>query len=89
MDIKSDQDLILEVLSFYDPMTYAQIVFELDSNELKKRPHINQETLPQILKALVKAKKVKVVEGKGEVRWLRVLPSRQKKWWRRFFPFLD
>jgi len=87
MDIKSDQDLILEVLSFYDPMTYAQIVFELDEQELKKRPHLNQETLPIILKTLVKAKKVKVLEEKGEVRWMRVLPSRHKSWWRRLLPF--
>jgi hypothetical protein len=87
MSKKSDQDLILEVLSFYDPMTYAQIIFELDSDELKMRPHLNQETLPLILKALIKAKKVKVVEGKGEVMWQRTLPSRHKSWWRRILSF--
>ncbi len=75
---KSSEHLILEVLSFYEPMSYAQIIFELKSEDLQDRPDFTDEQMKIILESLVKRKLVKKLDHKSEVMWVKTLPQERK-----------
>lgn len=75
---KSREHLILKTLSFYEPMNYAQIIFELDNEELKQFPDFTDEELKNILKDLVRRKLVKRIEKKGDIFWQRQMPLRTR-----------
>lgn len=76
---KSREHLILKTLSFYEPMNYAQIIFELDHEELKRFPDFTDEELKEVLKNLVKRKLVRKIEKNGESYWQREMPSRSNR----------
>lgn len=90
---KSREHLILKTLSFYEPMNYAQIIFELDSEELKQFPNFTDEELKNVLKDLVRRKLVKKISKNGDVYWQRQMPIRAKSrvvdFFRRIFGFLS
>lgn len=73
---KSREHLVLKTLSFYEPMNYAQIIFELDSEELKNFPDFTDEQLKEILHSLVKRKLVKKLDKNGDVYWQKEMPRR-------------
>lgn len=75
-------ELILETLSFLEPMSTESLILDFDSDRLQQFPDFNKETLEQKLKSLVKKKKVKLIKGK-EPTYIKLMPKRS--WWKRFF----
>lgn len=77
------EDLILSTLSFYEPMSFSKIVFDMDTNALKQFPHFDK---PQMLTILVSLEKRGLVKrlGKGEeIQWQRI--HKKRSWIKRFF----
>lgn len=85
---KSREHLVLKTLSFYEPMNYAQIIFELDSEELKSFPDFTDEQLKEILHSLVKRKLVKKLDRNGDVYWQKEMPRRSKGYISQLFRYL-
>ncbi len=75
---KSSEHLILEALSFYEPMSYAQIIFELKADEIQELPDFTDEKMKLILDSLVKRKLIKKLDFNGEVKWVKTLPQERK-----------
>jgi hypothetical protein len=75
---KSSEHLILEVLSFYEPMSYAQIIFELKTEDIEVLPDFTDEQMKIIIESLVKRKLVKKLDHNGEVKWIKTLPHDRK-----------
>lgn len=84
---KSIEELILKTLSFYEPMTYVQILFELDAAELKKFSDFTDEDLKKLLKNLEKKKVIKKLNKGEEVSWIRVMPNRNRSIFHRLLNF--
>lgn len=75
---KSREQLILKTLSFFEPMNYAQIIFELNHDELRDHPDFTDEDLKEVLKILVKKKQIILIEKDGEKYWQRKMPRRSR-----------
>lgn len=81
--INNCESLVLGTLSFYEAMTFAQVILDLDAEVLKTYPQFTKEDLELILKNLVNKKLIKPVKIDREVGWVRIHP--RKSWWR--WPF--
>lgn len=77
------EDLVLSTLSFYEPMTFSNIILDFDSEALSEFPQFDKEELQQILVQLQKKKLIKKIKIESETGWIRVLPRRP--WWKRLF----
>jgi hypothetical protein len=75
-------ELILETLSFLEPMSTERLILDFDSDRLQQFPDFNKETLEKKLKSLIKQKKVKVIKGQ-EPTYLKLMPKRP--WWKKIF----
>ena len=75
---KTREELILEVLSFYDSMTFAQILFELKEEDLKNDPEFTQDILRDILQSLEKRKILTKTDHNGEVSWQKQMPGKNR-----------
>lgn len=75
-------ELILETLSFLEPMSVERLILDFDSDRLQQFPDFDKETLENKLKALVKKKRVKVIKG-AENSYIKLMPKRP--WWKKFF----
>ena len=72
------EDLILSTLSFYEPMSFSKIVFDMDTNALKQFPNFDKPQMLTILESLDKKM------GKGEeIQWQRI--HKKRSWIKRFF----
>jgi transcription initiation factor IIE alpha subunit len=78
------ENLVLATLSFFEPMTFSQIILDFDSDLLKDFPNFDKEQLQDIINLLEKKKLIKRVTIDKERGWLRVHPKRS--WWKRLFP---
>ena len=76
-------DLILVTLSFFEPMTFSQIILDFDNDLLTKFPNFDKETLEESLGKLEQKKLIKRVTIDKEVGWIRIHPKRS--FWRRLF----
>lgn len=77
------EDLILSTLSFYEPMSFSKIVFDMDTDVLKQLPEFDKNQLLLILESLEKRGLVKIY-GKGtEAQWQRI--HKKRSFWRKFF----
>ncbi len=74
---KSREHLILEVLSFYDEMNFAQIVFELNDKEIAGRTDLTSESLLEVLRDLEKRKMIAKTKKNGDAYWTRIKPPRK------------
>jgi hypothetical protein len=77
------QDLLLETLSFYEPMTISKMIFDFDEKKIREFRQLEQSDLMNCLKKLERAKKIKKVKIGTEDAWMRVLTRRP--WWKRIF----
>ncbi len=78
------EELILSTLSFYEPMSFSKIVFDMDSNVLKNHPDFDKPQMMLILKSLEKRGLVRQ-SGKGEdLQWHRI--HKKRAWGKRFLP---
>ncbi len=85
----SSEHLILKTLSFFEPMNYAQIIFELDDEELKKMPDFTDEDLKGALAILVKKKQVILIVKDGESFWLKKMPRRNRNLFNQISTFIS
>ena len=77
------EDLILSTLSFYEPMSFSKIVFDIDTDVLKSYPDFDKDQMLLILKSL-EARKLVVKTGlEAEAQWQRV--HKKRPFWKRFF----
>lgn len=77
-------ELVLETLSFYEPMTFANIILDFNDELLAGFPDFDKEQLVQVLSHLEQKKLIKKVMQEKEVAWIRVF--RKRSWWKRLFP---
>ncbi len=75
MDITLEE-LILVTLSFYEPMTFSQIIIDFDAEKLKQFPEFDREQLQSILNTLENKKILKKVKIDKESGWIKVLPKK-------------
>ncbi len=68
------EGLVLQTLSFYEPMTLAKIIMSFENEILQKHPHFNQEDLEGILKKLRRLGLVQSRRIKDQLTWQRVHP---------------
>lgn len=82
------ESLVLEVLSFYEPMSLELILLDMPEDEILSIPEFNREDLESALKILVKKKRVKlsVLGAKKERFWIKAFPKKSlfQRFLRRF-----
>jgi hypothetical protein len=77
------ENLILMTLSFFEPMTFSQIILDFDNDLLKDFPDFDKEALQGILILLENKKQIKKINIDKEDGWIRIHPK--KSWWKRLF----
>lgn len=77
------EELVLVTLSFYEPMTFSNIILDFNSEALAEFPDFDKEQLHALIKDLEDKKLIKRVTIDKEVGWLRIHPRRS--WWKRLF----
>lgn len=77
------EELVLMTLSFFEAMTFSQIILDFDDELLKQFPDFDKEQLNSVLSALESKKLIKRVKIDKEVGWIRIHTKRS--WWKRIF----
>ena len=77
------ENLILSTLSFYEPMSFSKIVFDIDTEVLKAYPNFDKEQMLLILKSLEKRGMVQKSGEGTETQWQRI--HKKRSFWKRFF----
>lgn len=80
---KEIEDLILSTLSFYEPMSFSKIVFDIDTGVLKQFPDFDKEQMFLILASLEKRGMVKSTGSGTETQWQRI--HKKRSFFKRFF----
>lgn len=83
MNNEAIEQLVLSTLSFYEAMTFAQLIFDFDANEIRRFPHLEKDELLIILNSMEKKKKIKKTKINNEDAWIKLFPKRT--WWKRIF----
>ena len=81
---KNLENFVLMTLSFFEAMTFSQIILDFDNELIKDFPDLDKEQLLEIISSLEKKKLIKRVQIVKEIGWVRVHPKRS--WWKRLFP---
>ena len=76
MENKIDE-LILESLSFYEPLTLDQVILDLDHKKVKNTPELNLDIFEKRIKLFVKTKKVKILKSDCKVTFIKLFPKRK------------
>lgn len=76
---KKSEDLVLETLSFFEPMTEEKIILDFDGEKLKLLASFTKEDLKLVLEKLEKEKKVKVNRQTKEWTYIKLRPVRGLK----------
>jgi hypothetical protein len=79
------ENLLLSTLSFYEPMSFSKIVFDIDTDVLKKYPNFDKEQMLLILRSLEKRGVVQKTGEGTETQWQRI--HKKRSLWKRLFPF--
>lgn len=66
------ENLILSTLSFYEPMSFSKIVFDIDTDVLKSFPDFDRDQMLLILSSLEKRSMVKKTGEGSESQWQRI-----------------
>lgn len=77
------EGLVLQTLSFYDPMNLAKIIMSFENEILIKHPHFSQADLEEILFRLRRLGLVRYRYQQGQKLWIRCHPPRHwyARWW--------
>ncbi|MEE2744099.1 MAG: hypothetical protein VYD54_09340 [Bdellovibrionota bacterium] len=70
-------NIILEALSFYTPMTKEQLILDLDPKKVRAFPHFDLGLLEERMKVFIKNKKVKVTKDKNDQAYIKEFPKRK------------
>ena len=84
---KKIDELILESLSFYTPLTIDQIILDLDDKKVKNIPELDLDAFEKRIKFFVKTKKVKVLKSDNRVAFIKLFPKRKLSLARFFLHF--
>lgn len=79
------ENLILSTLSFYGPMSFSMIVFDIDAEILKNYPDFDKNQMLLILKSLEDRGIVKKSGEASESQWQRI--HKKRAFWKKYFPF--
>jgi DNA-directed RNA polymerase alpha subunit len=79
-------ELVLMTLSFFEPMTFSQIILDFDSDKLANFPNFNKQDLEEIINKLEKQKLLKRVTIDKEIGWMRI--QRKRSWFKRLLNIL-
>ncbi len=79
------ENLILSTLSFYEPMSFSKIVFDMDTERLKQFAHFDKDQMLVILKSLEKRGLVSMTGKDSEAQWQRI--HKKRPFWKKFLPF--
>lgn len=77
------ENLILSTLSFYEPMSFSKIVFDIDTEVLKNYPNFDKDQMLLILKSLEQRGMVRKTGEASESQWQRI--HKKRSFWKRFF----
>ncbi|MDO9182716.1 MAG: hypothetical protein Q7U04_09920 [Bacteriovorax sp.] len=70
------ENLVLMTLSFFEPMTFSQVILDFDNDLLKDFPEFDKVELQKILNLLEKKKLIKKILIDKEMGWIRIHPKR-------------
>ena len=89
--MKEDKDLdttnlVLETLSFYEPMTMEKIILDIDSDQIKNDNDFTKERLDTILVELCKKNIIKLEVIEDQKTWIKVF-KHKRSWWKRLLSF--
>ncbi|MFT6068051.1 MAG: hypothetical protein ACJAT2_002165 [Bacteriovoracaceae bacterium] len=72
------EELVLGVLSFYEPMSFELILLDMPDEEILDIPDFNREDLEDCLKSLQKKKRIKKTTSgaEKEVFWIKAFPKK-------------
>lgn len=73
--------LILETLSFLEPMSKEMLILDFDNAKLKEFEHFDTDLLEARIEKLVKAKKIRKIKKDGEYLYQKLMPKRS--WWQK------
>lgn len=79
-------ELVLSQLSFFEPLTKGQLIFDMDADDLKQLGDFDLEQLEVVLTRLETEGHVKRIKG-SEDTFLRINP-RTRSWWQRLLRLL-
>jgi hypothetical protein len=77
------ENLLLSTLSFYEPMSFSKIVFDIDTEVLKAYPNFDKDQMLLILKSLEKRGIVQKTGEGTETQWQRI--HKKRPFWKRLF----
>lgn len=81
---KQLNDVVLETLSFMEPMNLEKIFLDLDQNYLEENPELTTADLLKSIEELIRKKKVKIhSKSHGQNYWIRIFPKRP--WYKKLF----
>lgn len=85
--MKDIETIVLETLSFFEPMSLEKIIIDTNSEDAKSNKDFTHEALLNVLNELVKNKKVKTYKINGDLHWQRIFPQKNifKRILSRFF----
>ena len=84
---KERVNLVLETLSFFEPMSLDKIILDFDKSVIEKMPDFTSDELEKILKYLEKKGKVKKIHLEKSVQYIKVQKRVSKL--KRIFSFLN
>ena len=70
------ENLLLSTLSFYEPMSFSKIVFDIDTEVLKNYPNFDKDQMLLILKSLEQRGMVRKTGVDTEAQWQRIHKKR-------------
>ena len=72
------EELVLETLSFYEPMSFELILLDMPRERILDIPNFNREDLEKALSSLKESKKIKELSlnSKNEICWIKVFPKK-------------
>lgn len=79
-----NEEIILSVFSFYEPMTFSKVILDLDKTQLRELGDFAKEDLEATIKSLERQRLIRPVQLDKETGWIRIHPRRS--WWKRLFP---
>lgn len=82
MNTKNEQ-IILGVFSFFEPMTISKVILDLDQAQVSELGDFSKDDLEATIKSLEQQKLIKAVSVDKETGWIRIHPRRP--WWKRLF----
>ena len=73
---KEIEEIILEAMSFYEPMAKDKIILDLDDYKITEVNEFSLEEFEEVFIRLLKEKRIKEIKKGDQITYLRVFPKR-------------